>query len=121
MLQALYHRCFALVMPSTQEGFGLAYLEAMNFARPCIGCRDQGAEDVIVHGETGILLREPENPGELYEAVCALLADASTAARLGRNGFERLHAGFTALHFQSRIEQLLLTVIESGQGLRRLP
>ena len=27
--------------PSTQEGFGLVYLEAMNYAKPCIGCFDQ--------------------------------------------------------------------------------
>jgi phosphatidyl-myo-inositol dimannoside synthase len=120
-LKGLYRRCLAFVMPSTQEGFGLAYLEAMNFARPCIGCHDQGAEDVIVHADTGFLLREPDNPRELYEAVCTLLADDSTAARLGRNGFERLHARFTARHFQSRIEQLLLTAIESGQGFRSVP
>ena len=60
-LRSLYRDCYAFVLPSQQEGFGLAYLEAMNYAKPCVGCYDQGAEDVIVHGESGFLVHDPHN------------------------------------------------------------
>jgi phosphatidylinositol alpha-1,6-mannosyltransferase len=102
-LGALYAACYAFVMPSHQEGFGLAYLEAMNFGKPCVGCRGQGAEDVIVHEETGLLLPECGDRSALSEALRRLLKDPALAERLGRAGFARLHATFTAAHFQRRI------------------
>jgi glycosyltransferase involved in cell wall biosynthesis len=64
-LAALYRRCYAFTMPSRQEGFGLVYLEAMNFAKPCLGCWDDGAEEVIRHKQTGYLIRDPGDSGEL--------------------------------------------------------
>lgn len=110
-LAALYQRSYAFVMPSRQEGFGLVYLEAMNYARPCLGVRDQGAEDVIVDGETGILLRNPDDRAELLGALRGLLQDPAEARRLGRAGFRRLHATFTAAHHQARVCRLLETVL----------
>jgi len=102
-LRQLYHRCYAFVMPSLQEGFGLAYLEAMNYAKPCVGCRDQGAEDVIVHDETGFLVQNPDDQAELEGAISILLGDSERASSMGRNGFARLHSQFTATHYQARI------------------
>ncbi len=51
MLEQLYSQCYAFVVPSKQEGFGLVHLEAMNFGKPCVGCFDDGAADVNVDGE----------------------------------------------------------------------
>ena len=45
-LRTLYATCYGFTMPSRQEGFGLVYLEAMNFGKPCLGCRDDGAEEI---------------------------------------------------------------------------
>lgn len=115
LLQRLYGRCYAYVMPSTQEGFGLTYLEAMNFAKPCIGCYDQGAEDIIVDGQTGFLMRDSDDPDELFALLGALLGNKIRARELGRKGFERLHGRFTAAHFQGRFEQQLLAFLEQPQ------
>ena len=82
-LGGLYRRCYAFTMPSRQEGFGLVYLEAMNFAKPCLGCWDDGAEDVIVHGQTGYLVRDPFNRGELAAALSELLSDPVKAKEMG--------------------------------------
>lgn len=101
-LQGLYRHCYAFVMPSRQEGFGLAYLEAMNYAKPCVGCFDQGAEDVIVHGETGYLVHDPDDGRELLGILRTLLRDSHTASLLGKRGFERLRQHFTANHYQQR-------------------
>ncbi|MBI1883156.1 MAG: glycosyltransferase family 4 protein [Chlamydiae bacterium] len=111
ILSCLYNHCYVFVMPSQQEGFGLAYLEAMNFGKPCVGCFDQGAEDIIVHGETGFLVRDPSNAHELLEVLRVLLSDHPLARRLGMNGFKRLHQYFTAEHYQERIQSEILEVL----------
>lgn len=104
VLRQLYSRCYAFVMPSLQEGFGLVYLEAMNFAKPCVGCFGQGAEEIIIHGETGFLVRNPEDTAEMLPLLRQLLNQPDTAARLGINGFHRLHQHFTSRHHQDRIK-----------------
>lgn len=104
-LEELYRSCYAYVMPSRQEGFGLAYLEAMNYGKPCIGCRDQGAEDVIKDGETGFLVSDPDDRQELARVLLTLLRDQALARQLGRNGFDRLHLNFTAQQHQKRVRR----------------
>jgi phosphatidylinositol alpha-1,6-mannosyltransferase len=103
MLKQLYGRCFAFVMPSRQEGFGLVYLEAMSFGLPCIGCRDDGAEEVIVSEETGLLIDGSVEIKELAAAIERLLERPEWARQLGANGFARLHARFTSAAHQQRI------------------
>ena len=98
-------------MPSRQEGFGLVYLEAMNFAKPCLGCHDDGAEDVIVHEETGLLVRDPKDTAELIAALRRLLGHPEEAREMGRRGFERLHENFTAAHVQQRIRKQLEKIL----------
>ena len=110
-LERLYQRCYAFVMPSRQEGFGLVYLEAMNFAKPCVGCFDDGAEDIIVDGETGYLLHDAGNLDEVLAIVSRLVSDPDLARSLGRNGFERLHKHFRVHGFQNRFRRILGQVL----------
>ena len=105
VLQQLYQHCYAYVMPSKQEGFGLTYLEAMNYGKPCVGCFDDGAEEVIVHGETGLLVRDPNDPEQILNVLRVLLRDSELTRAMGRKGFERLHRYFTAHHVQERIKR----------------
>jgi glycosyltransferase involved in cell wall biosynthesis len=110
-LQSYYRGCYAYVMPSRQEGFGLAYLEAMNFGKPCVGCFDQGAEEIILHGETGFLVSDPEDSEELPGVMRTLLRDPLLARRMGKRGFDRLHAHFTARHYQERIVEQISRIL----------
>jgi phosphatidylinositol alpha-1,6-mannosyltransferase len=110
-LQQLYEICYAFTMPSRQEGFGLVYLEAMNAAKPCLGCRDGGAEEVIVDGETGLLIGNPIVKEELLAALRTLLRDRVAATEMGKRGFERLHANFTADHVQKRVYDQISRII----------
>lgn len=105
-LDQLYRRCFAYVMPSRQEGFGLVYLEAMNYAKPCIGSWDDGAQDVIVNGKTGYLVNK-DSHSELFDAVARLLKHPDTAKEFGVSGFHRLHNNFTSAHFRDRFKEKL--------------
>lgn len=109
-IRALYQRCFAYVMPSKQEGFGLVYLEAMNYAKPCIGCWNDGAQDVILNDKTGYLVDKGSRK-DLFDAVMILLDNPKKARKLGENGFRRLHSKFTASKFQNRLKQKIEKIV----------
>lgn len=106
-LSKLYQQSFAFVMPSQQEGFGLAYLEAMNYGKPCVGCRNDGAEEIIVHETTGLLIPSPPQADELGAAISRLLTDRCWADRLGRAGQLRVHDCFSAAAHQHRFTSAL--------------
>lgn len=67
-----YRACdvFALtpVLDGGFEGFGLVYLEANVFGKPCVGSRDSGARDAIKEGENGYLANA-EDPKDVARAL----------------------------------------------------
>ncbi|EMA47200.1 glycosyltransferase family 4 protein [Halococcus saccharolyticus] len=71
-----------LAMPSTHEGFGIAYLEGMSFGLPALATTAGGARSVVTHGETGFLLR-PGDPGAVARAVRTLADDRERLTQMG--------------------------------------
>src|SRR5215470_8630912 len=72
------------VMPSTGEGFGIVFLEAMATGIRVIGGNRDGSVDALGDGALGILV-EPEDREELASAICAALASrAPVGDRTGR-------------------------------------
>lgn len=113
LLKALYGRASVFAMPSRQEGFGLVYLEAMNHAKPCIACRDDGGSDVVVEGETGLLVSRSVETDELVAALDRLLNDPALAARLGEGGWRRLVNEFSAAAHQARVIGFIRPLLQS--------
>ena len=111
LLTQLYNLSYAYVMPSRQEGFGLVFLEAMNFALPCIACNGDGAADVVVDGVTGILVDQPINQNELVISILSLLSNSNYAQQLGHAGWNRLHKLFTSKDHQLRVQSAVLSLI----------
>lgn len=97
-----YRRCAAFVLPSGQEGFGIVFLEAMRFARPCVGGNAGGTPEVIADGETGLLVPYGDVTA-LERALDSLLADPGLRERLGRAGRERLIRQFTFERYRERL------------------
>ena len=77
-----------------QEGFGIVFLEAAAAEVPQIAGRSGGSHDAVVHGETGLVLDDPDDPVELAAAIEGLLADPTRRERMGRQGRERAKASF---------------------------
>lgn len=101
-----YARCTAYVMPSGQEGFGIVFLEAMRFAKPCIGGDAGGTPEVIEDGRTGFLVPYGD-VDRLVTALDSLLADADLRRTLGEAGRARLLERFTFDRFRDRLEGYL--------------
>jgi glycosyltransferase involved in cell wall biosynthesis len=96
-LHALYRDCEFFVMPSSGEGFGLVYLEAMRAGKACIAACGAAAE-VIEDGVTGLLVN-PNSPQEVSDAVQALASSPQRARQMGAAGYQRFLAKFTSDHF----------------------
>lgn len=113
-LEAEYAHCTLFVAPSRYESFGLIYLEAMRWGRPCVGTRVGGIPEVL--GEESGLLVPPEDPQALTQALEQLLINPDLRARLGEAGRQRFHAHFTVERFTDRLEALLFEYLQNTSG-----
>jgi glycosyltransferase involved in cell wall biosynthesis len=76
------------------EPFGIVTLEAMSLAKPLVSTTIGGPAEVVVQGETGLLV-DAGDPALLANAIATLLRDRAHAAELGRKGLARLHERFS--------------------------
>jgi phosphatidyl-myo-inositol dimannoside synthase len=105
-LAELYRRCAAFAMPSRGEGFGLVYLEAMRAGKPVLAARGSAAEEIVRHGETGLLV-DPDDREELGAALSRLIGDPEMSLEMGRAGRERWQREFGVRRFRERLAPLL--------------
>ena len=82
-------RAAVVVFPSRRDGFPVACAEAMAHGRAVVATAVGGLPDMVVDGETGLLV-PPGEPAALRAAVDRLLADADLRARLGAAARERI-------------------------------
>jgi len=78
-------------LPSLQEGFGIAFLEAMACRLPVVAARAGAAPEVVPDGEAGRLV-PPHDPRALAAAIRELLRDSGLRARMGASGRRRVEA-----------------------------
>ena len=105
-VRAVMRHAAVFAMPSRGEGFGLVYLQAMRAGIPCLGSRDDAAADVIVDGETGLLVPR-QDPEAIAGAVARLLTDEPMRRRMGDAGHRRFESLFTYPRFRARLAGVL--------------
>jgi len=76
------------ILPSWQEAFGVVYLEAMARGIPAIGCKGQGAEDIIRSGVDGLLV-EPQSVQSVVDALRSVLNHPGKLAAWGTQARQR--------------------------------
>ncbi|MFN2633941.1 MAG: glycosyltransferase, partial [Thermoanaerobaculia bacterium] len=72
-----------------QEGFGIVFLEAMAASLPIVAARAAAVPELVVDGESGILV-PPGDPEALAAALGRLLRDPAERRRLGDRGRRRV-------------------------------
>ncbi|MBN1348209.1 N-acetyl-alpha-D-glucosaminyl L-malate synthase BshA [candidate division KSB1 bacterium] len=92
-VENLYAYADLLLLPSEQESFGLAALEAMSCGVPVIGTQTGGLPEVVVHGETGFLAPIGEI-GSMTRMALRVLTDDGLRTRLGENAKLRARKNF---------------------------
>jgi phosphatidylinositol alpha-1,6-mannosyltransferase len=105
-IQDHYRLADVFVMPSTGEGFGIVFLEAMACGCPVVAGNRDGSVDALAHGELGRLV-DPHSSEELLQALVATLDEGRRHDR-PISGLER----FSIPRFGERVDELI-------DGLRR--
>ncbi len=83
-LADLYSRAWTFCLPSTYEGFGIPYVEAMSSGCPVVATRNPGAVEVTRNGEFGVVAEAEE----LGEEVLRLLTSREERERLARTALD---------------------------------
>jgi glycosyltransferase involved in cell wall biosynthesis len=90
---ALLARARMFVLPSRSEGIPLTVLEAMARGLPVVATRVGGLSEVVVEGETGLLVPSAD-PAALAAAMLRLWRETDTGRRMGEAGRRRVEQVF---------------------------
>lgn len=101
------------VLPSRHEGMPLALLEAMDAGLPVVATRVIGSEEVVVDGQTGLLVR-PRDPAALSAAVGRLLADPALRRGYGSAGRRRYRERFTSARMATQTAAVYEQVLQQA-------
>ncbi|HEX9370927.1 MAG TPA: glycosyltransferase family 4 protein [Roseiflexaceae bacterium] len=84
-LARLYRRADLFCLPSVQEGFGIAFLEAMACGLPVVATSAAAIPEVVSHGRAGLLV-PPSDVVALADALVELLEDPGRRTSYGACG-----------------------------------
>ena len=87
-LANLYRRAWVFCLPSTYEGFGIPYIEAMACGTPVVATPNAGARELLEDGKWGVLAR----PSDLGSTLLSLLNDPHRRHSLAQLGLQRAEA-----------------------------
>jgi glycogen(starch) synthase len=90
---ALLNTASLVIVPSRIESLGLVPVQAAQMGRPVVATRVGGLPEVVVDGQTGVLV-DPEDSRALAEAIADLLRHPDKARRLGEAARRRVEAEF---------------------------
>lgn len=93
------------VATSLKEGLPLAPLEAMASGLPIVATDVPGHRDVVVRGETGLLV-PPEDSAALADAIASLVADPAGRRKMGEAGRQRVLEHFAVRSMADKTAQV---------------
>lgn len=104
-LAAAYLGATFFAMPSTGEGFGLVFLEAMQAGRACLAAPG-AAEEILRDGVSGVIV-DPANRPQLIAALARLFADGPWRDGLASAGRRTIDERFRPEHLTARLRAAL--------------
>ncbi len=102
----LYAEADVVVLPSTEEGFGLVLVEAQFCKRPVIGTDSGGIPDIIQDKITGLLVK-PKDSLALAEAIEKILVDRGYAEELAEKGYSSALSRFSPDAIQEKFVRFI--------------
>lgn len=106
-LAACYAHAQIFALPSTGEGFGIVFVEAMAFGLPVVGIAAGGVTDIVQDGVNGLFV-PAKDPAALANALARLLSDSALRSRLGHNGAETVRQRYQFTGLEKGLEQALV-------------
>ena len=106
-----------LLLPSAQEPFGRALIEAMALAVPVIATDVGGPPEIVRDGREGLLVA-PDRPGAWAAAIATLARDPQLRARMGEAGRRRVHESFTPAHHAAAMLEVYQQALDAAKRRR---
>jgi len=100
-------------LPSLSEGLSSAILVAMASSLPVIATQVGGIPELVIDGETGILV-PPNDADQLAVGLCKVLESPELRRKMGCSGRQRIEEKFTLERKLNETENLYLSLLESG-------
>jgi glycogen synthase len=120
----LYSHADVFCCPSIYEPFGIINIEAMACETAVVASAVGGIKEVVVHGETGLLVQleqqdeapfEPKDPDkfsrDLAEGVNQVIADKELTRKMAKNGRRRVEETFDWIAIAKQVEDLYKSLI----------
>ncbi|MBD3242960.1 MAG: glycosyltransferase, partial [Chitinivibrionales bacterium] len=95
------------------EGFGTVYLEAGALKRPAVAGRSGGVPEAVVHGETGLLVDNPDSPEAIADAFAELIEHPALLRRMGEAACRRVHESFRQPVLYARLHEELRRLVSA--------
>jgi glycosyltransferase involved in cell wall biosynthesis len=114
-LEQFFAGCSIFVSPAIvdsngdTEGLGVVIIEALSYRKPVVASNVGGIGDVVIDGETGLLVKQKE-PRELADAVSSLLDTPPRGAALAQRGFDHVSHTFSWERIIDRMSTVYDTV-----------
>jgi phosphatidylinositol alpha-1,6-mannosyltransferase len=105
-LVACYAKADVFALPSSGEGFGFVFLEAMALSKAAVGGNHGGIPDIIDEGKTGFLVTHGDEQ-QLGAQLNLLLRDRALREEMGQRGRDRVMQKFTFQKFETRLREIL--------------
>jgi glycosyltransferase involved in cell wall biosynthesis len=103
-LEELYRSADVFLLPTRNEPFGIVFAEAAAFGLPAVGTRVGGVPDVVVDGQTGVLVDEHQPVSTWVDAVAQVLGDHCEYARMSHCAVLHYRANLT---WSAAVEELI--------------
>ena len=104
-----------LAHPSWHESFGLVLVEAMFAGVPVVATSVGGIPEIVVDGETGLLV-PPGDETALAKKLSLLLGDPALRERIGNAGLARAAQQFSASRYVGDVQSLYETLVEANRS-----
>ncbi|MDD4981255.1 MAG: glycosyltransferase family 4 protein [Candidatus Omnitrophica bacterium] len=101
------------VMPSLNEGLGMALMEAMSMGLAVIGSSVGGIKTLIKDMENGLLVN-PKDPRGISQAIISLISDSKKALDLGRNAHKHMANNFSRDKMVLETERIYLKCLQGN-------
>ncbi len=105
-IEPYYQFCDIFSLPSKGEGFGIVYLEAMKYKKPCIACDIGGQTDVVLDNATGFLCSY-DSIEFIAEKINEIFYNQDLREEFGKAGYEHFLENFTFEKFKNRLRKII--------------
>lgn len=112
--KALLEDCGCFLLPSRFDSFGVGFVEAMSHGRPVVALDFMATSEVVLHGQTGLLVCDDADVVNGLAAALCQLQESDLRAKLGRAAKVHVAESFSV----QRVGDQFRLAIEHGLNTR---